>query len=70
MLFDPNDIVEENSVVAQLVKTQITLLQKCLKSKSKPVFFTAIDSITKTSENYGPAINKHLPIILPLVAKK
>lgn len=26
MLFDPNDIVDDNSVVAQLVKTQITLL--------------------------------------------
>ena len=67
MLFDPNELVEENSVVAQLVRTNIMLLQKCLTSKSKGVYFAAIESLRQTSENYGPALNKHLGIILPLV---
>jgi len=67
LLFDPNELIEENSVVATLVKTNIVLLQKCLKSQSKAVYFAAIENIRSASDNFGPAINKHLKIILPLV---
>ena len=67
MLFNPTELIEENSVVAQLIKTNITLLQKCLKSPSKAVYYAAIESIRSTSENYGPALNNHLHLILPLV---
>ena len=70
MLFDPNDIVDDNSVVGAIVKQQIVLLQKCLKSQSKAVYFAAIENIRQASENFGPALNKHLHIILPLVQKR
>lgn len=70
MLFDPNELVEENSVVAQMVKLNIVLLQRCLKASSKAVFFAAIESIRNTSDNFGPALNKHLKIILPLIQKR
>ena len=46
------------------------LLQRCLKSKSKELYFAAIDNLVKASDNFGPALNKHLPILLPLVAKR
>ena len=42
----------------------------CLKSKSKDLYFAAIENLVNASDNYGPAINKHLPILLPLVAKR
>ena len=46
------------------------LLQRCLKSKSKELYFAAIDNLVKASDNFGPALNKHLPILLPLIAKR
>ena len=46
------------------------LLQRCLKSKSKELYFAAIDNLVKASDNFGPAINKHLPVLLPLIAKR
>lgn len=70
MLFDPNELVEENTVVAQMVKQLIVLLQKCLTSKSKAVYFAAIEQLRNQSDNFGPALNKHLKIILPLVKKR
>lgn len=70
LLFDPNEIVEDNSVVAQLVRQNIGLLQRCLKSRSKAVFFAAIENIKMASDNFGPALNKHLPIILALIRKR
>ena len=69
-MFDPNEIIEENSMVAMLVKANISLLQRCLKSKNKAVFNTAIDNLIEASNNYGPALNKHLPVILPLMRKR
>jgi len=41
-----------------------------LKSSSKSVFFAAIESLKQASDNFGPALNKHLNIILPLVQKR
>jgi hypothetical protein len=70
LLFDPNEIVDDNSVVADLVRQNVGLLQRCLKSSSKAVFFAAIENIKMASDNFGPAINKHLPIILGLIRKK
>ena len=70
MLFDPNEIVDDNSMVADLVRQNVTLLQRCLKSSSKAVFFAAIENIKMASDNFGPAMNKHLPIILGLIRKK
>ena len=70
ILFDPNEIVEDNSMVAMLVKTNISLLQRCLKSKNKAVFNTAIDNLIEASNNFGPALNKHLPVILPIMRKR
>jgi len=69
-LFDPNELVEDNSLVADIVKTNIVLLQKCLKSSSKAVYLAAIENIKMASENFGPALNKHLHIIVPLIQKK
>jgi len=57
-------------MVAMLVKTNISLLQRCLKSKNKAVFNTAIDNLIEASNNFGPAMNKHLPVILPLMRKR
>ena len=37
---------------------------------SKEIFFAAIDSIKNASNMFGPALNKHLPVILPLIKKK
>jgi hypothetical protein len=70
LLFDPNEIVDDNSVVADLVRQNVSLLQRCLKSSSKAVFFAAIENIKMASDNFGPAINKHLPILLGLIRKK
>ena len=70
MLFDPNEVVEENSMVATLVNQNTRLLQRCLKSRSKDLYFAAIDNLVNASDNFGPALNKHLPILLPLVAKR
>ena len=68
VLFDPNEIVEDNSMVAVIVKQNVNLLQRCLKLKNNDIYFAAIDSVINASENFGPALNKHLPVILPLVA--
>eukprot|EP00347_Sterkiella_histriomuscorum_P010627 403375543 len=67
---DPNMIFDENSVLAQLVKTNIQLLQKCLVSQNKAIFIAAIESLKNASNNFGPALNKHLPLVLQLVKKK
>ena len=70
ILYDPNEIVEENSTVGVLIKNSITLLQKVMKSKRPALFHVAIDSLMEASTNYGPALNKHLPVILPLIRKR
>lgn len=70
LLFNPNDIVEENTQVGLVVKQIITLLQRCLKSKNQSIFNAALDSVNDTSDNYGPALNKHLKIIVPLIEKR
>ena len=70
ILFDPNEIVEENSMVGMIVKTNISLLQRVLKSKNKALFYAAIENLMEASENFGPALNKHLPVILPLMRKR
>ncbi len=62
--------MEDNSLVADIVKTNIVLLQKCLKSSSKAVYLAAIENIKMANENFGPALNKHLHIIVPLIQKK
>ena len=67
LLFNPNEIVDDNSMVAMMVKQNVILLQKCLKSKTKELYFAAIDSVNNASNMFGPAINKHLPHILPLI---
>lgn len=69
-IFDPNMIVEENSVLAQLIKTNVTLLQKCLVSSNQAIFLAAIENLKNASNNFGPALNKHLPIALHMVKKK
>ena len=66
-IFDPNEIIDDNCIVAQMVKQNITLLQKCLKSSNKALYFAAIDSLINASNMYGPALNKHLPYLIPLV---
>jgi len=38
-------IVEENSVLAQLVKTNMQLLQKCLVSSNQAIFLAAIENL-------------------------
>ena len=43
------------------------LYNLCLKSKTKELYFAAIDSVNNASNMFGPAINKHLPHILPLI---
>lgn len=63
-IFDPNMIVEENGVLAQLVKNNMQLLQKCLVSSNKAIFIAAIENLKSASNNFGPALNKHLPIVL------
>jgi hypothetical protein len=70
ILYEPNEIIEENSTVGVLVKNNINLLQRVLKSKNKGLFFVAIESLIEASTNYGPALNKHLPVILPLMRKR
>jgi ethanolamine utilization protein EutP (predicted NTPase) len=57
-------------MVAQMVKQNVTLLQKCLKSSNKAIFYAAIESLNNASNMFGPALNKHLPHILPLVKAK
>ena len=52
------------------MKQNVMLLQKCLKSSNKAIFLAAIESINNASGMFGPALNKHLPIILPLVKNK
>ena len=70
VLFDPNEIVEDNSMVATMVAQNTRLLQRCLKSRSKDLYFAAIENLVNASDNFGPALNKHLPVLLPLVAKR
>ena len=53
-----------------MVKQNVLLLQKCLKSSNKAIFIAAIESINNASHMFGPALNKHLPIIIPLIQKK
>ena len=57
-------------MVAMIVKTNVNILQKVLKSKNKALFFCAIDNLIEASDGYGPALNKHLPVILPLMRKR
>ncbi len=57
-------IVEENSVLANLVKNLMQLLQKCLVSSNKAIFIAAIENLKGASNNFGPALNKHLPVVL------
>ena len=54
-----NDIVKQNTA----------LLQKCLKSKSKSnvMFFAAVNDLKDTVETFGPALNKHLALLLELI---
>lgn len=70
VLFDPNEIVEDNTMVAQIVKQNTMLLKRCLKSKNKSLYFAALDSLRSASDNFGPALNKHLPVLLPMVAER
>ena len=70
VLFDPNEIVEDNTMVAQIVKQNTMLLKRCLKSKNKDLYFAAIESLRNASDNFGPALNKHLPVLLPMVAER
>lgn len=46
------------------------LLQKCLVSSNQAVFIAAIESLKNASNNFGPALNKHLPLMLRMVKKK
>ena len=57
-------------MLAKLVRTNITLLQKCLNSKKSAVYLSAIDGFIRISNMFGPALNKHLPIILPIILKR
>ena len=45
-------------------------MQKCLKSSNKAIYQAAIDSLKNASSMFGPALNKHLKHIVPLVLKK
>ena len=45
-------------------------MQACLRSRSKDLYFAAIESLIDASDNFGPALNKHLPVLLPLIAKR
>jgi len=38
--------------------------------KQKVIYFSAIDNLVNASNMFGPALNKHLPVILPLVIKR
>eukprot|EP00350_Pseudokeronopsis_sp_OXSARD2_P009056 CAMPEP_0170550984 /NCGR_PEP_ID=MMETSP0211-20121228/8998_1 /TAXON_ID=311385 /ORGANISM="Pseudokeronopsis sp., Strain OXSARD2" /LENGTH=85 /DNA_ID=CAMNT_0010857855 /DNA_START=591 /DNA_END=846 /DNA_ORIENTATION=- len=53
-----------------MIKQNITLLQKCLVSSNKSLFIAAIESLKNASNNFGPALNKHLPLVIPLIKKK
>ena len=57
-------------MVAMIVSQNTRLLQRCLKSRSKDLYFAAIENLVRASDNFGPALNKNLPILLPLVAKR
>jgi hypothetical protein len=46
------------------------LLQKCLVSSNKAVFIAAIENLKNASNNFGPALNKHLPVMLQMIKKK
>lgn len=46
------------------------MLQRCLKSKNAAIFSASLDQVESVSDNYGPALNKHLHIIWPLVEKR
>ena len=43
---------------------------KCLSTPNKSLFLAALDNIKQTSNNYGPALNRHLPSIINKVTKK
>jgi|TARA_B110000285_G_scaffold208970_1_gene249581 hypothetical protein len=34
------------------------------------LFYCAIDNLIEASDGFGPALNKHLPVILPLLRKR
>ena len=34
------------------------------------MFYCAIDNLIEASDSFGPALNKHLPVILPLMRKR
>lgn len=57
-------------MLASLVKTNMQLLQKCLSSSNKAIFIAAIENLKNASNNFGPALNKHLPLALQFVKKK
>lgn len=57
-------------MVALIMKTNVNILQKVLKSKNKALFYCAIDNLIEASDGFGPALNKHLPVILPLMRKR
>ena len=57
-------------MVAQIVKQNVKLLKNCLKSSNKDIYYAAIESIVNASNMFGPALNKHLIHILPMVQKK
>jgi len=65
--FEPNEEILDNSLVAQMCSTHTILLEKLLKSKNKKVFLAAIETIKQHSKQFGPALNRHLPTVLPLV---
>ena len=52
------------------MKTNISLLQKCLVSSNKAIFIAAIENLKNASNNFGPALNKHLPMVLQMLRKK
>jgi len=41
-----------------------------LVSQNKAIFLAAIENLKNASVNFGPALNKHLPIVLQLIRKK
>jgi hypothetical protein len=34
------------------------------------LFYAAVDNLIEASNNFGPALNKHLPVMLPLIRKR
>lgn len=53
-----------------MVKQNIKLLQKCVQMKQSVIYLSAIDNLINASNLFGPALNRYLPVLLPLVAKR